>query len=172
VSNVFFERWRGEAQGARFIFDCGQFRTVWVLVQWENVRRRENRSLRDSSCAAVQRSPRHHYVPKLYADCSKEIAMSDGLIKRRADAHFSKLPGVDGGKTIMTESEAVAAAVAAKSVRLKELRLARDAAEQAAPAIPAKKAGKKSSKKNGKEKRPAVSLSDWLKNRQAAGHSH
>jgi hypothetical protein len=102
--------------------------------------------------------------------------MSDSLTKRRADAHFSTLPGVDDGKTIMTESEAVAAAVAAKSARLKELRLARDAAEQAAPAIPVKKAGKKNSKKdgkeNGKEKRPAVSLSDWLKNRQAAGHSH
>jgi hypothetical protein len=98
--------------------------------------------------------------------------MSDSLTKRRADAHFSKLPGVDDGKTIMTESEAIAAAVAAKSVRLKELRLARDAAERVAPAIPAKKAGKKNSKKNAKEKRPAVSLSDWLKNRQAAGHSH
>jgi hypothetical protein len=98
--------------------------------------------------------------------------MSDSLTKRRADAHFSTLPGVDDGKTIMTESEAVAAAVAAKSARLKELRLARDVAEQAAPAIPVKKAGKKNSKKDGKEKRPAVSLSDWLKNRQAAGHSH
>jgi hypothetical protein len=98
--------------------------------------------------------------------------MLDSLIKRRADAHFSKLPGVDDGKTIMTESEAVAAAVAAKSLRLKELRLARDAAEQVAPAIPVKKVGKKNSKKNGKEKRPAVSLSDWLKSRQAAGHSH
>lgn len=102
--------------------------------------------------------------------------MSDSLIKRRADAHFRKLPGVDVDKTIMTESEAVAAAVAAKSVRLKELRLARDAAEQAVPAVPVKKAGKKSSKQNGKTngktKRPAVSLSDWLKNRQAAGHSH
>jgi hypothetical protein len=94
--------------------------------------------------------------------------MSDSLIKRRADAHFSKLPGVDVGKTIMTESEAVAAAVAVKSARLKELRLARDAAEQAAPAILVKKAGRKNAKKN----RPAVSLSDWLKNRQAAGHSH
>ena len=51
--------------------------------------------------------------------------MLDSLIKRRADAHFSKLPGVDDGKTIMTESEAIAAAIAAKSVRLKELRLAR-----------------------------------------------
>ena len=98
--------------------------------------------------------------------------MLDSSIKRRADAHFSKLPGVDDGKTIMTESEAIAAAVAAKSVRLKELRLARDAAEQAAPAIAVKKAGKKNSKKNAKEKRPVVSLSDWLKNRQAAGHGH
>jgi hypothetical protein len=72
----------------------------------------------------------------------------------------------------MTESEAVAAAVAANSARLKELRLARDAAQQAAPAIPVKKAGKKNSKQNGKKNRPAASLSDWLKNRQAAGHSH
>ena len=98
--------------------------------------------------------------------------MSDNLIKRRADAHFSKLPGVEIGKTIMTESEAIAAAVAAKSVRLKELRLARDAAEQVAPAIPVKKAGKKNGKQNAKKNRPAVSLSDWLKNRQAAGQSH
>ena len=98
--------------------------------------------------------------------------MSDGLTKRRADAHFSKLPGVDDGKTIMTESEAIAAAVAAKSVRLKELRLARDAAEQVAPGIPVTKAGKKNGKQNAKKKRPAVSLSDWLKSRQAAGHSH
>jgi hypothetical protein len=98
--------------------------------------------------------------------------MLDSLIKRRADAHFSTLPGVEVGKTIMTESEAVAAAVAAKSARLKELRLARDAAEQTAPAIPVKKAGKKAGKQNGKKNRPAVSLSDWLKNRQAAGHSH
>jgi hypothetical protein len=95
--------------------------------------------------------------------------MPDSLTKRRADAHFSKLPGVEDGKTIMTESEAVAAAVAAKSARLKELRLARDVAEQAAPAIVLKK---KAGRKNGKKKRPAVSLSDWLKNRQAAGRSH
>ena len=94
--------------------------------------------------------------------------MPDSLTKRRADAHFSTLPGVEDGKTIMTESEAVAAAVAAKSARLKELRLARDVAEQGAPAIPVKKPGRK----NGKKKRPAVSLSDWLKNRQATGHSH
>jgi hypothetical protein len=123
--------------------------------------RGENRSLRDSSCAAAHRALR----PPSYAHCSKEIIMSDSLIKRRADLHFSPLPGIDDGKTIMSESEAIAAAVAAKSARLKELRLARDAAEQAAPAIPVKKA-------RGKKKRPTASLSDWLKNRQAAGHSH
>jgi hypothetical protein len=97
--------------------------------------------------------------------------MSDNLIKQRADAHFRKLPGVEDGKTIMTESETAAAAVAAKSARLKELRLARDAADQAAPpksiavktANPVKKAG-------GKKKRPAVSLSNWLKSRQVGGH--
>jgi hypothetical protein len=103
---------------------------------------------------------------------SREIIMSDSLIKRRADAHFSMLPGVEIGKTVMTESEAVAAAVAAKSARLKELRLARDAVELAAPVIAVKKAGKKTDKKNGKKKHPAQSLSDWLKSRQAAGHSH
>jgi hypothetical protein len=101
-----------------------------------------------------------------------ELRVIRGLSFFSRITHFSKLPGIDVGKTIMTDSEAVAAAVAAKSARLKELRLARDATEQAAPAIAVKKAGKKDSKKNGKKKHPAVSLSDWLKNRQAAGHSH
>jgi hypothetical protein len=122
----------------------------------------------DAAACAIAIALRSPLAASSYAYCSKEIIMPDSLTKRRADAHFSKLPGVEDGKTIMTESEAVAAAVAAKSARLKELRLARDMAEQAAPAIPLKKAGRK----NGKKKRPAVSLSDWLKNRQAAGHSH
>jgi hypothetical protein len=92
--------------------------------------------------------------------------MSDNLIKQRADAHFSKLPWVEDGKTAMSEYQAAAAAVTANSARLKGLRLARDAAEQA-PAAPAKKVGRK--KQN---KRPAVSLSDWLKARQVGGPSH
>ena len=87
--------------------------------------------------------------------------MPDSSTKRRADAQFEQTARRRRRQDYRaTECEAIAAAVAAKSVRLKELRLARDAAEQAAPAIPAKKAGKKNSKKNGKEKRPAVSLSD------------
>jgi hypothetical protein len=92
--------------------------------------------------------------------------MSDNLVRHRAGAQFSTLPGVEPGKNIMSESVAGAAAVADKTARLKELRLARDAAELAAP--PPVKVKKSRSKK----KQPAPSLSDWLKNRQAAGHSH
>jgi len=92
--------------------------------------------------------------------------MSDNLIKRRADAHFSKLPGVEPGKTLMSEYQAGAAAVADKTARLKGLRLARDAAAVAAP--PAVKVKKVRSRK----KPPAMSLLDWLKNRQVAGHDN
>jgi hypothetical protein len=93
--------------------------------------------------------------------------MSDSLIKQRADAQFRKLPGAEGGKTAMSEHAAAAAAVTTNTVRLKGLRLARDAAEHAAPpaAVPVKKVGRK-------KKRPAVSLSDWLKNRHAGGHAN
>jgi hypothetical protein len=87
--------------------------------------------------------------------------MSDNVLKRRANAHFRKPPGVEDGDTIMSESETIAAAVTANSARLKDLRLARDAAVHAAPPIPVKKS-------RGKKKRPAQSLSDWLKNRRVA----
>jgi hypothetical protein len=135
-----------------------------IVVNFDQSGFRSNGKMRGDKTAACAMA--------VDAYCPKEIIMLDSLIKRRADAHFSTLPGVEVGKTIMTESEAVAAAVATNSARLKELRLARDAAQQAAPAIPVKKAGKKNSKQNGKKNRPAASLSDWLKNRQAAGHSH
>ena len=88
---------------------------------------------------------------------------------QRAQPKFKKLPGVEAGIDARSEDDAAAGALADKIARLKELRLARDAAEKAAPAIEVKKVGKK----NGKKKPPPViSLSDWLKNRQAAGHSH
>jgi hypothetical protein len=92
--------------------------------------------------------------------------MPENLRERRSGAHFSALPGVEPGKNIMSEFVAGAAAVADKTARLKELRQARDAAEQAAPPTV------KTKRARGKKKRPAASLSDWLKNRQAAGHSH
>ena len=95
--------------------------------------------------------------------------MADNSIKQRANAQFKKLPGAEDRKTVLSESQAGAAAVMAKTARLKELRLARDAAELAAPPkpVPAKK--KKIAKK---KKRPDVSLSDWLKSRQLGGQSN
>ena len=54
---------------------------------------------------------------------------------------------VDNSKTVVTKSEAIAAAVAAESVRLEEAAPARDAAEQVTPAVPVKKAGKKMANK-------------------------
>ncbi len=103
--------------------------------------------------------------------------MSDNLLRQRSHAQFRKLPGVEDGKTIMSEYEAGAAVVAAKTARLKELRLARDAAEQAAPpkAVPVKNWVKKKTAGRTK-KRPAVSvaasLTNWLKNRHVGGHNH
>jgi hypothetical protein len=92
--------------------------------------------------------------------------MADNSIKQRANTQFKKLPGAADRKTVLSESQADAAAVAAKTARLKELRLARDAAERAAPPKPVPAKEKKIAKK---EKRPNVSLSDWLKKRQRGG---
>src|SRR6202167_6861923 len=96
--------------------------------------------------------------------------MSSYLIRQRAEAQFHKLPGVKDDIIAQTEFEAAADALSAKIARLKELRLARDAAALAArPAVPVKKArGKKKQTKIKQEKRPALSLLDWMKNRQPA----
>jgi len=85
--------------------------------------------------------------------------LSNNLIKQRADAQFRKLPAAE---IVMSDYEIAAAELAAKLARLKQLRLARDAAALAAPPkpAPAKKARRK-------KKRPALSLSDWMKNRHA-----
>jgi hypothetical protein len=92
--------------------------------------------------------------------------MADNLMKQRADARFKKLPWVEDGKTVLSETEAGAAAVATNTARLKELRLARDATGRMAPP------SAKGKKVRGKKKRPALSLSDWLKQRRVARHSH
>jgi hypothetical protein len=94
--------------------------------------------------------------------------LSNNFIKQRANAQFRKLPGGDESKTAQSEYEVAAADLAAKIARLKELRLARDAAELAKPPKPLR--GKKTAKK--KKKGPAVSLSDWLKDRQVGGHNN
>jgi hypothetical protein len=102
----------------------------------------------------------------LAGDC-----MSNYLIRQRADAQFRKLPGLEDGNSAQSDYEAAADALAAKIARLKELRLARDAAVLAAPPpVAAKKAGKRK-KQNKPKKPPALSLADWLKNRQAGAGS-
>jgi len=87
--------------------------------------------------------------------------------KNQAEAQFKKTQRAEDGKKAMSEYEAEAAAVRAKTARLRELRLARDAAEQAAAPVakaPAKKGAKKS-------KRATGALSDWLKDQQDGGHN-
>jgi hypothetical protein len=99
---------------------------------------------------------------------SKEMTLPDNSKKQRADAQFNKLHRLGGGKSAVSEYEAGAAAIAAKTARLRELRLARDAAELAA-APPAAVAVKKV----GRKKKPSgASLSDWLKGRQDGGHNN
>ena len=87
--------------------------------------------------------------------------------KDDADSQFRKVQRAEDGKKAMSEYEAEAAAVRAKTARLKALRLARDAAVQAAPPpppAPAKKTGKK-------DKSKAASLSEFLKGQQGGGRN-
>jgi hypothetical protein len=97
--------------------------------------------------------------------------MSNILIKRRAEAQFRKLPGIEEGqtgKTVMSDYESGADRVTAKIAYLKGLRLARDAAAAAAPppVVAVKKAGRTKKQKA----RAGISLSDWRKSHDANGH--
>jgi hypothetical protein len=72
------------------------------------------------------------------------------------------------GKKAMAEYEANAAAVRAKTEKLRALRLAREAEQKAAaPAAPKKKTAKASKTK----KEPAGKLSDWLDEQAKTGRS-
>jgi hypothetical protein len=74
--------------------------------------------------------------------------------KHEANAQFAKLQRANDAKAATSEYESSAAALRAKTERLKALRLARDAAAPPPqPAAPKRKAAKKD--KGG-------SLSDWL----------
>ena len=65
--------------------------------------------------------------------------------KHKADAQFRKMQRAEDGKKAMSEYEANAAAIRAKTARLRALRLARDTQEQAAPAATKTKRSKKAS---------------------------
>jgi hypothetical protein len=80
----------------------------------------------------------------------------------------------EDGKKAMAEYEANAAAVRARTQKLREARLAREAAEPAE--APAPKKAKKSTAKakgaaKGSAKAPPGKLADWLDERGKSGHS-
>jgi cell division septation protein DedD len=88
-------------------------------------------------------------------------------------AGFKKLLRDQDGKKAMSEYENEAAAVRAKTERLRALRLARDSAEaKAAPAEPAPSKKPVKQAKTKQAKKPAGSLSDWLKDREGSGHNN
>lgn len=91
--------------------------------------------------------------------------MADDPKEDSAAAQLRKLQRAEDGKKAMAEYEAEAAAVRAKTEKLRALRLARDAANPVA-ATPARKP-----KAAGKQpKRDSGSLADWLKQRDDGGH--
>ena len=93
----------------------------------------------------------------------QEHHLADNLKTDRANAQFAKLQRAADGKKAMSDYEAEAAAVRAKTERLRAQRLARDAAIAAQPAAAPKTTAKK------KTKTSAKTLSDWLNAQKSAG---
>jgi hypothetical protein len=88
------------------------------------------------------------------ADRSKKDTGSTDMKARRAA----------DGKSAMAEYQAEAAAMRAKTERLRALRLARDAALPPSPPKPAAGSGKKAGKKA-----PAAKLTSWLTSQERSG---
>lgn len=89
--------------------------------------------------------------------------MTEKSKKHEANAQFAKLQRAQDAKQAMTDYKSTAAALRAKTERLKALRLQRDAA---APKIePA--AAKRKTKKKGN----GASLSDWLDGQAKEGRN-
>ncbi len=89
--------------------------------------------------------------------------MAEKSNKHEANAQFAKIQRTQDAKTAALEYEFAAAALRAKTEKLKALRLARDAA--AAPPQPA--AAKRKAKKKGK----SGSLAEWLDGQTKDGRS-
>jgi hypothetical protein len=99
--------------------------------------------------------------------------MADRSNKDEAQKQFAKLQRAEDGKKAMSDYEAEAAAVRAKTARLRALRLARDADVAAtAAAAPAKKKAAKPGKGAKADKADKGTLSDWLKEREGSGHKN
>jgi hypothetical protein len=98
--------------------------------------------------------------------------LADNSKKDEAQRQFDKLQKAEDGKKAMSEYEAEAAAVCAKTERLRALRLARDAALEAAPASaksPGAKAAEVKKQSVKKKNKTRANLSDWLNAQEASG---
>lgn len=84
----------------------------------------------------------------------------------KASAEIRKLQQAEDGKKAMLDYEAQAAALRAKTEKLKALRLAREAATPPAPAKTRPSSAKKPAKAAKAKPR---ALSDWLSDRQKDG---
>jgi hypothetical protein len=109
---------------------------------------------------------------------AKEKTLPDDSKKDEAQRQFSKLQKAEDGKKAMSEYEAEAAAIRAKTERLRALRLARDAALAADPAsagakpVRAKAGSKPSGAKKSSSKKQSgnnSTLADWLNAQEASG---
>jgi hypothetical protein len=98
----------------------------------------------------------------------KEMALADKSKTHTANAQFMKLQRAEDGKKAMSEYETAAAALRAKTVRLRALRLAKEAEEGSAPAK-APAAGKVK-KAKASTKKSSSTLSTWLSEQQKDGH--
>jgi hypothetical protein len=92
--------------------------------------------------------------------------MDDTSERNEANAQFAKAQRLDDAKQAMAEYEAEAAAVRAKTERLRALRLARDATT---PPAPAKKRKPATTKKGKSSSQASANLADWLSDQAKEG---
>jgi hypothetical protein len=98
-----------------------------------------------------------------------ESALTDSSREHRTPAQIKKAQRNEDRNKALTDYETEAAAIRAKTARLKALRIARDAA---APAPAPSGAGRARKPAKGTAKAKAAgTLADWLTDRQKDGHS-
>jgi hypothetical protein len=90
----------------------------------------------------------------------QEWKMDDSSEKNEANAQPAGIQRANDAKQAMADYEAAAAAIRAKTERLRALRLARDAANP--PQAPAKKRKSAADKKGKSGGQGSANLADWL----------
>jgi hypothetical protein len=97
----------------------------------------------------------------------KGSPLAENSREHSANLQFMKLQRAEDGKKAMSEYETAAAALRAKTARLRALRLARDEEEKTAAATAPTVAKTKPAKK---KKAPSSTLSEWLVEQRKDGH--